>query len=97
MDSFIRFIDSFPLRDIQQMHIIAWLNEREKHRGKPLSGATKKVGLIVISSFYKHLNDNGYNSPNPAKSALKKLPKSSSKKYKPLTIEEVKKIVQYTV
>jgi site-specific recombinase XerD len=93
--SFIEFIDDKPLKDIERKHLSKWLDEKARLNEKPLKKTTRKVCLTVISSFYKHLSDEGFDiSINPGLSALKINGKATPEKYEPLSLEEVRTIIK---
>ena len=95
---FLDFVEDVPLRDLKPYHLTQWIEQRQEDVGK-LEKTTIKSYLTCVSSFYKHIIDNGYKTPmNPAPATMKKITKGAkSNQYTPLSIEEIKKILQNTV
>lgn len=95
---FLEFVEDIPVRDIRPNHLVQWIEQRETDVGK-LQKTTIKSYLTCVSSFFKYLINNGYESPmNPAPAAMKQLTKGAkSNQYTPLSIEEIQKILQNTV
>jgi len=96
--NFLEFVGEYPIRDLKSQHLISWMEQRQKDVGT-LQKTTIKSYLTCVSSFFKFINENGYDMPkNPALPAMKKLTKGAkNNSYTPLAIPDIQKIMHNTV
>lgn len=94
LNNFLEFIEDFSISEIRPFHLDHWIKQQ-----KNIKNITKKIYLVSVSSFFKHITINGYimGNGNPALAALANIKDTKPKQYEPLSIDDIKKIIKNTI